>query len=426
MARFSVKTFLSHAKRQLQQASQTNAKTTFVVGNESADLDSIASAILYGYITSSSTQALRNNTLTIPLTNIPAADLSLRPELTTLLRHANLTPSDLITLSDLPSNLSPATTTLTLVDHNALTGPLATLFPTPTSLTSCIDHHADEAVVPPTSTPRLITPSGSCASLVATHLHDAWVQLALFSSSTGAANGQQSYDVIDDTAYTSTWDAQAALLALGAVLIDTQNLTSEHKVTAHDRKAVKLLEAFVGISPKLSVGYDRDAFYRELDAAKSDIGPLSLNDVLRKDYKAWSGEGSGVELGVASVVRGLGFLEEKAAREASGSEGKKALLRACAAFAKERKLGSFAVMTAFTNEKGEFERELLLVAAGQGKPVEAAEKFVKQAGGQLNLVDLSGYEAKEDGVAWVKAWRQDSLEASRKQVAPLLREAMKA
>lgn len=428
MARFSVKTFLSHAKRQLQQASQTNAKTTFVVGNESADLDSIASAIVYGYITSSSTQALRSNTLTIPITNIPAADLSLRPELTTLLRHANLTPSDLITLSDLPPNLSPATTTLTLVDHNALTGPLATLFPSPTSLTACIDHHTDENTVPPTSNPRLITPSGSCASLVATHLHDAWVQLALFSSSTGAANGQQSYDVIDDTAYTSTWDAQAALLALGAVLVDTQNLTSAHKVTAHDRRAAKLLEAFVNISPKLSVGYDRDAFYGELEAAKSDIGPLALGDVLRKDYKAWSDGGSGVELGVASVVRGLGFLEEKAAVEAEGSEaeGKKALLRACAAFARERKLGLFAVMTAFTNGKGEFERELLLMAAEEGKPVEAAEKFVDQAGGQLKLVKMEGYEAKEDGVAWVKAWRQDSLEASRKQVAPLFREAMKA
>jgi exopolyphosphatase len=174
MSRFPVKTFLSQAKRQLQQASKTDATTAFVVGNESADLDSIASALVYGYIQSSHPEARRSNIVTVPLTNIPARDLALRPELTTLLSHANLLPSDLITLDDLPPDLPANKTSWTLVDHNALTGTLASTFTNSNSnsngtssiLTGCIDHHDDESFIPATASPRLITKAGSCASLV--------------------------------------------------------------------------------------------------------------------------------------------------------------------------------------------------------------------------------------------------------------------
>lgn len=420
MSRFSISTFLSQAKRQLQQASKNESITSFVVGNESADLDSITSALVYSYIKSSHPEARRTNTVTIPLINIPARDLALRPELTTLLAHANLKPSDLITLDDLPS-LPPSKASWTLLDHNALTGTLASTYSDPTNITACIDHHDDESFIPATATPRIITKSGSCCSLITTHLHEPWVQLALFSSSIGAANGQQSYLVIDDTAYTSTWDAQVALLALGAVLIDTQNLTSTHKVTKHDTQAVKLLEAFINMSPRLSPKYDRAAFYKEIDAAKSDISALSLTDILRKDYKSWS-EGD-LELGIASVVQGLPFLREKADAEAGSKD---ALVRACAEFAKERSLGLFAVMTAFTNAKGDFERELLLLATEEGKASEAAKRFVEKSAGELKLVELDQPASKDESVPWLAVWRQDSLEASRKQVAPLLREAMKA
>jgi hypothetical protein len=52
---------------------------------------------------------------------------------------------------------------------------------------------------------------------------------------------------------------------------------------------------------------------------------------------------------------------------------------------------------------------------------------VERSAGELKLVELD-QPASEEGisVAWIGVWRQDNLEASRKQVAPLLREAMKA
>ena len=83
-------------------------------------------------------------------------------------------------------------------------------------------------------------------------------------------------------------------------------------------------------------------------------------------------------------------------------------------------------MTAFTNSKGDFERELLLLATEEGKASEAAKRFVEKSAGELKLVELDQPASEGESVPWLGVWRQDSLEASRKQVAPLLREAMKA
>ena len=205
MSRISVRTFLIHARKQLQSAHKQDTLTSFVVGNESADLDSIVCAVVYGYIQSSKIEARRSNTFTIPVTNIPAADLSLRPELTALLQHAGVQPSDLITLDDISSCSPPAEkTSWTLVDHNTLTGTLAKTYSK--QQTSVIDHHDDENQIPDSAQPRIITKSGSCSSLVASHCREAWDTIADASSNVGAALGQTSYHITDDTAFTSTWD----------------------------------------------------------------------------------------------------------------------------------------------------------------------------------------------------------------------------
>ncbi|KAI6914880.1 hypothetical protein KC334_g368 [Hortaea werneckii] len=173
MVRMSVRTFLVKAKQNLQQTLKNNGEASFVIGNESADLDSITSAIVYGYIQTSTLESMRAQKFYIPVTNIPASDLSLRPELTALLKHAAISPSDLITLDDLesiPLNLSKSS--WTLVDHNALQGALGQHYRA--SVTGCIDHHDDEHHVPSTAEPRLITKSGSCSSLVANHCRDVW------------------------------------------------------------------------------------------------------------------------------------------------------------------------------------------------------------------------------------------------------------
>ncbi|KAK5112320.1 hypothetical protein LTR85_011592 [Meristemomyces frigidus] len=418
MSRMSVRTFLVIAKKQLQQAIKNNGHASFVIGNESADLDSITCALVYGYLQSSKPEARRANNVVIPVTNIPASDLPLRPELTALLNHAGIRPSELITLDDLGKLPVPlSSTSWTLVDHNALQGPLGKHYSN--SVTGVIDHHDDEKKVPSSAEPRIIEKTGSCSSHVTNYCRETWDSIASSSSSVGAALGQSSDGVVDDTAYTSTWDAQVAKLALGSILIDTYNMTAESKITDHDRRAVRYLEARINASPKLGKDYDRKAFFDEINTAKSNLDALSLDDILRKDYKQWS-EG-GLTVGISSVVKPVKYLKEKVEDD---------FLQSLVDFAKERKLQLFAVMTAYTADSGEFARQLLLLSVDSGKSSDAAQRFVQTSKEELQLEDgklesISAAAEDAEKVPWMRLWEQKNVGASRKRVGPLLREAMR-
>lgn len=410
MSRLSVRAFLAAAKRSLHLAIKEKGHASFVIGNESADLDSITCALIYGYIASSKPGVASSGKYVIPITNIPSSDLALRPELTALLKHADIKPSDLITLDDLGKDFLPADKThWTLVDHNVLQSKLGELYRS--RVNGVIDHHDDEKVVPSNVAPRIIQKAGSCSSLVVNYLRDTWQQLSDSASTVGAAHPQDNERLIDDFAYTSTWDAQAAKLALGAVLIDTINMKAEHKVTEHDKKAVRFLEAKINISRKLGKDYDRDTFFNEIDAAKSDIDGLSLEDILRKDYKQWT-EGD-MTLGISSVVKDIHWLSER-------EEDFQSTVRE---YAKGKKLQLFAIMTTYNDDEG-FHRELLVIAL-DNKAKEAAERFIENGKGELQLVDVEKPSVSKDAnVTLHHHWNQGNLEASRKQVAPLMREAM--
>lgn len=411
MSRTPVRTFLATAKAHLTRrrgVREENSPIAFVIGNESADLDSITSALVFGYLQSASQHKVGHNVI-IPVTNIPTADLPLRPELTALLRHAGLNPTDLITLDDLPSetDLASHTTSWTLVDHNVFQGSLGQRFAR--AVTGVIDHHDDESAVPRDATPRIIEKSGSCSSLVVNYFRDAWSNLSSASTSVDAANAQ------DDAAYTSTWDAQVAKLALGSILIDTINLTEESKVTEHDLTAIKYLEAKIQASNAVGKDYTRDAFFKEINDAKSNIDDLSLVDILRKDYKEW--EDNGLRLGVASVVQDIAYLQRKDEHFSA----------VCRTFMRDRKLDLFAIMTAYNPPQGEFARELLLISPQQGEAADAAARFTTDASTELKLQDSKltvGDDDNDEHFTW-QCWDQRNLAASRKRVAPLLREAMR-
>lgn len=411
--RVSVRTYLAQAKRQLEKAGNGGV-TRFVVGNESADLDSIASALVYGYIQSSRSSKPGSSNIVIPVTNIPATDLSLRPELTALLRHADLKPDLLITLDDVKAaKLAAEQTSWTLVDHNVLTGVLAETFSS--KISGVIDHHDDEGKIAGNVDPRLITKAGSCSSLVANHCRPVWDEISSQSSSIGAAIAQDDTRLLDDAAYTSTWSAQVAKLALGAVLIDTVDMTDKNKVTEHDQKALKYLEALINIAPRVGKDYDRKSFFQELMDAKADIDDLSIRDILRKDYKEWTENGR--KLGTAVVVKPLRYMNDKSDN----------LAQDFADFGKERELQFLAVTTAFDEDSnGGFGRELALICFGEGKDVDIAEHFAKTASGELELEDSDVQLKDVSGVTWQHTWRQHNLAASRKRVAPLLREAMRS
>jgi len=384
------------------------------------DLDSICSAVVYSYIASISPQHRKPAVFHIPLLNIPRADIALRPELLAALPYANIGKEHLITLDDLGDEstwerrIPPADTRWILVDHNTLQGKLGQLYGK--SVVGTIDHHVDEGSVPHDmeNEPRIIGTSGSCASLVVNHFAPTWDSWFLYVSFSGAANGQGD-NLIEDGAFATLWDAQVAHLALAAALIDTTDLEDANKTTQHDRQAVGYLEAKIKLSQKMGKTYNRRAFFELVAGAKQDLDGLSVRDVLRKDYKQWT-EGR-LLLGTSSVVQPLSYLEAKARKEGNGDED---LAELSARFAAEREMDVLAIITGYTTEGGAFHREVSLLSHSEsGKRV--ILQFEKAAGPQLQLQEQ--VRTEERGRFRV-AWQQGNLAASRKQVAPMLREAM--
>jgi exopolyphosphatase len=381
----NMQSFLTAAKTHLQQVVKQRGQVKLAIGNESADLDSITAALVYGYLQSDKSD------ITVPITNIPSADLALRPELTALLKFADVRPSELITLDDLRANfLPPDHTRWTLVDHNVLQGELGRRYAS--RVIGVIDHHDDENKVPDDASPRVIEKSGSCNSLIVNHFRN-------------SRQGSSS----------SSTDAQIARLSLGAILIDTINMTAEAKVTTHDEKAVQYLESKIASSTTIAdKKYNRDEFFNAINAAKNNIDDLNIYDILRKDYKQWSDDESGLILGVASVVQNIAYLRKR----------DEDLLEVCRSFAAEHSLDLLAIMMAFTSEAGEFGRELLLIAVKEDEAVQAARRFVTSSKDELQLTDMPD-DQNVPRFAFLYCWKQENLAASRKQVAPLLRDAMR-
>ncbi|KAI0516877.1 exopolyphosphatase-like protein [Xylaria bambusicola] len=453
--RASLKTFLATARAALTaQSSKRATPLTFVVGNESADLDSLCSALLLAYFNtyappkrraSIGEGSLASNTLHIPVCHLLRADLALRPEFTAVLRDAGVKGEDVFTLEDVlphengvsqsdntedsthrPSSgtttkgMNPEDTHWLLVDHNAMTGSLANTFAS--RVTGCVDHHADENTIPRDAQPRVIEKSGSCASLVLEHCAEIWE--ALSPDETTDGNRNTSGNDEDDA---KKVDAQIARLALAPILIDTINLGDKNKTTEHDERAVALAEGKIAAAVEGGGGekYDREAFFKRLAELKEDIADMSFRDVFRKDYKEWSV--AGLDLGTSSVPRGFGYLVDE---KAKGDKG--VFVKALVDWGKEKdvldledKMDVVMLLTAFQDENEVFHRELLVWGRSE-MGVRAAKLFEEKYAGELRLESWGDGALDEDGEGeWRRCWMQGAVQHSRKQIAPLLRDVLK-
>ncbi|KAL8754091.1 MAG: hypothetical protein Q9199_004589 [Rusavskia elegans] len=427
----SLRAFLTHAKKSLFTAIRSSQRVTIVVGNESADLDSLTSSVVYSYIRSLAPPSGAFTPLYIPLLNIPAADIRLRPEFYTVFRHANIDASHLLTLDDLLDDkgtaLKPENTRIILVDHNSLQGELGKKYTA--RVQGVVDHHEDERRIGPDTSPepRVIEKCGSCTSLVVRTLKPSWESSTGGSSLVSGAAHAQGDSVENDASVTRTWDAQVAKMALASILIDTANLTAEGKVEKVDIDAVRYLEAKINLSPQDAAQWCRTKFYECIDAAKRDIDALSFEDILRKDYKQWTE--NGLNLGVASVVKPLEFLAEKITGNPS-EDKEDQFVTGIGDFMAARSLTVFSIMTTFTSSSGEFRRELYVQALSPGHA--AAHRFAEHAKEELKLEDhdVASLSEKPGSMQpssegpWRKIWLQKDVSKSRKQVAPLMRRAM--
>lgn len=467
----SASSFLSHARketlRSVRNSSRSTPNYTIILGNSSADIDSYVSALLLSYFCSreSKDQESGSDEDFIPilnLPNVPASDLyRLRPELGTVLRLAanhhqstkqGATGEDddkakeeekellgnVITIDDIRSAQSSALfpyfskdrdpsapynppkrqrQPIVLVDHNALSMSRMTEeeLETRFSIVGCIDHHVDEKKVPEDAWPRTImTGVGSCTSLVVKFLRgeNLWPE--------------------------SSSDSKLALmemakLALAAILVDTANLKAKgDKCADLDREAVKFLESQLDRST-----WDRDAFFQAIFTAKiSSLNLLKIPEMFERDYKEWNedvassqGPRYSLNIGISSLVQLLPWLIGKA-----GSA--KAFISEICKFALETEhmLSVFALITKGIDAHGKFAKELVVVTLGE-KGEGVLKTFEERAGAKLQLKEwkendefLECLKTKSDDerMAWQLSWRvwwQGDVSQSRKQVAPLLREA---
>ena len=325
-------------------------RLTLVLGNEAADLDSVACAVSLAYslhlADDDETRAYA------PVVCVPREDFPLRADARWLLDHVGI-DVDALTFDGEISFETYARTTrdddalrLVLVDHNAVASSSA-YAAFADAVDAVVDHHDDEKKYP-AACDAVVVPTGSCATLVAEALTGASADASLEPSGTASLRVSFFSNRFEKTgaARLRVGDPRAALL-LAAVLLDTQNLNaSATRVHARDAAIVPILASLAGTG-------DVGAFHDELKRRRFDQSGLSPRDLLRRDYKQWrfvpradvadapaTSATSAWDVGVASFGVSLGEMATDAP----------AIRDACAAFARDKRVDALALMCAFDDE----------------------------------------------------------------------------
>ncbi|KKK15734.1 hypothetical protein AOCH_002040 [Aspergillus ochraceoroseus] len=447
----------------------------YVIGNPSADLDSIVSALVYSYFANNRVPCdnPRPHVPVINLEKVPAGPelRRLRPEFAKALwlsgcpgtgrdttektlevDENSLFRDHFLTVADFATHLKQEGVSgvehrlhadSVLVDWNALPirstdrqpghGSLVGLSMVEFNVLGCIDHHTDERFLPtiaPTQ-PYLVEPTGSCTSHVVNILETMglWERPEKQDSDPKGGELSSSFEITDE---------QMARLAVAPILIDTANLSAKDKVTEFDTAAYDFLLPKTNQSLARS-SWDPNTFYMQVNESKQNsLELLTVDEILDRDYKEWAEKTSQqtdtpspIQIGICSMVKSIPWIVRKAG-------GPKPFLQSLQTFATNRKLDIVVVMTAFSSAKdGQFSRELLVCALNNQHAVDALQTFLSEAGSRLGLEEWSSLDGDDfaqdikdtwvnsaEDSPWIRIWTQTNVAQSRKQVAPLIRGAV--
>jgi exopolyphosphatase len=388
------------------------------------DLDSIASAIAYAWF---ATVVKKSNT--VPLVQTPRPDLGLRAEnlyAFSMSGFGDLSkdPEKLgvLCLDDLPKSPPFPSHKFSLVDHNRL-GSYFTKDNPNATVVSVVDHHEDEQLYKDTADPRIITvPTGSCTSLVANLINSQGVAII----------------------------PELATLLICGIVIDTNALKPGGKAEDQDRQAMAYLlprSTFFPELPPSVVGIDQGTDFNDipvlknltknLKTRKEDVSRLSTRDLLRRDYKedtltpSWAKD-SQIQVGMSSVPEGFKSWIPRDKQFSHAVEG----------WIKERRIAALAILASYSDEKeskkskkkseekakGKHKRQLLVVVAdNKDLALKLFLDLEKNSELQLEERSLEKFGAQEGagyfkGVFQAKAYKQGNVDASRKVIAPIIRE----
>lgn len=448
-------TYLSQLRKVVfsPKATHGEPQVTVVLGNPSCDLDSFICAFVLSYFYNAKPDLTKHHRhpIYVPVLNLPyveARDLwRMRPEFGVAIRGAfdGLTPQkalkesdeetesfrrrdrqlleQLFTIHELANNeqtmpslrrafqrsdhidttkASPDKVDLILVDHNAPS--IETINESDIrerfQVVGCIDHHVEENYVPKNANPRIVRLGiGSCMSLITEHLRA--LNLWTATNDKGQISGYR----------------QISRLALTPILIDTWDLKAPgDKCSDLDREEVSFL------APQTGGDFDREDLFQQAQTAKAEsLNLLRMQEIFARDYKSYveePKEGDHLNVGIVSVVQDLEWL-------ANHAKGKDKLVKEVKKYAREGEkfLDVFSMLT----RSGD--RKQLCIFSFNDKCNSALDIFESSAG-ELQLQDWDDdkelAKTLDDSIgkqSW-KVWWVGDTSKSRKQVAPLLRDAV--
>lgn len=342
-----------------------HSSTQIAIGNPAGDADSVVSALGWAYAT---TQQEASHIT--PVVSIARQDLlTQRPETMALFRLADVDVHALICRDELEEELPPPPYQITLLDHNhESTGLDGTVV-------SILDHHVDEGQHPE-ATRRTI----------------AFVDDRALVASTCTLVAEALYD-------RPSIPSSLALLLLGVILLDSINLSeTAGKVTDRDRKAVQWLSQYTPADYQTTAQHTQ--LFERLQSAKFDPdfwASLSVYDALRLDYKDFGGG-----WGLSSVALWKTQVDDDVVR-----------------FMNDKTLDFLGVLWAQPQEDGSLRRELIWCAnksVWSDSQLDALYEHCNRQDLQLKLL----CESTTHPTLTLRHYSQANVQASRKQVAPIL------
>jgi exopolyphosphatase len=253
----SLNAYLKWASAQARSSTRFHA----VLGNQSADLDSVVSPLMYAHYRQRLND--REDPPVVPFINTRSSHLHLRPEVVFWLDASGVDPRNLVFADsvDLKRSAGKGGLQVTLVDHNELPPSQSFL---KDSVVEIIDHHADGQEFPSLKR-RNVQWVGSSATLVAEEILQSMPEL------------------LDDT---------LAKFLLGPILLDSLNLDpAKGRCREKDTRVASRLLA---MSPLI-----REKVFAELMARKTDPSGLGVEDLLIRDLKTWSI--SDLHIGISAI-----------------------------------------------------------------------------------------------------------------------------
>jgi len=402
---------LQNSKKSIDNINNNNGKTTTIVlGNETADLDSMVSALFYSYLASLTTTDKSHQY--IPIINLRREDFRLKTDcIYPIINYFNsqnnkgekevdieTCSQKLIFRDDLSSSVLDSFQTLqvVLVDHNRLCYDFEELLSQkPYTIESIIDHHVDEHKYQPTHL-KIINMVGSTVSLI--------TQLYQQESEKNKALFQQ-----------APMDAALAKLFLAPILIDSVNLNRQYnRTTDIDEKSAEYLK---NIIIKEESDFDTNTYYQLLKENKHRIEDLSIYDLIRKDFKKYFNHPQPEKNSPQNYFYGISSISRWCIKDliTKDTSAQTEIITVMKKWMKQQNLKFHLIMASHLDNCNIFKRELFfLFSDGFDKTTE--DRIIK--GIEESDIKCTVYQKSEEAHYYI--FDQENLKYSRKVLQPFL------